>query len=372
MAKILINALNLSIGGGKNILDNYIRELSNADLTDTYYVLTPNFKMYSSYSKDKLNVIDIESIFKANVFFIGLYFFKFPILLKKYKIDLVFNFGDIVIPTSIPQIYFFDWPYAVYSEEYVWRKMSLKDYVIRKTKIFLINKYADKAVLTIAQTKNIATRLIKKFKNQNVTIIPTPVGIDLSCNKEFYGLDLDKNKKYFFYPASYSTHKNFDVVLDLLKLIKKEKMPFVLILTLDFDVASEFLEKIKSANLNNVINLGKVDLKLMPSLYKQVDALFFPSLLETYGLPYIEAMAFEKPILASNLDFAHAICDDMAFYFDPFDAESILNVMMHYDDDKEDLETRISKGKLKVNTIPNWEEVFTRFNKEIEIVLNKK
>ena len=77
--------------------------------------------------------------------------------------------------------------------------MSVKDYVIRKTKIFLINRYANKAVLTIAQTQNIATRLIKKFKNQNVTIIPTPVGIDLSSNKEFYSLDLDKNKKYFFY-----------------------------------------------------------------------------------------------------------------------------------------------------------------------------
>lgn len=372
MANILINALNLSIGGGKNILDNYMRELSNADLTHTYYVLTPNFNSYNKYSNDKLNIIDIESIYKSNIFFIGLYFFKFPLLLKKYKIDLVFNFGDIVIPTSVSQIYFFDWPYAVYSEKYVWGKMSVKDYFIRKTKIFLINKYVDKAVLTIAQTKNIADRLMKKFNNQNVVIIPTPVGIDLSDNNEFYDLKLNSDKKYFFYPASYSTHKNFEIVLSLLKLIKEKNLPYVLVLTLDFDIASEFLEKIKSANLDNVINLGKVNLELMPSLYKQVDALFFPSLLETYGLPYIEAMAFEKPILTSNLDFAHAICDDLAFYFNPFEIESILNVMMHYDKDKEDLERRIIKGKLNVDTIPNWKEVFEKFNTQIETVLNKK
>ena len=293
-------------------------------------------------------------------------------MLKKYKIDLVFNFGDIVIPTSVSQIYFFDWAYAVYSEEYVWRKMRMKDYIIRKTKIFLINKFIDRAELTIVQTKNIADRLMKKFSNQNVVIIPTPVGIDLSDDNEFCDLKLSNDKKYFFYPASYSTHKNFEIVLSLLLLIKKRKLPYVLVLTLDFEVASEFLEKIKSANLNNVINLGKVKLELMPSLYKQVDALFFPSLLETYGLPYIEAMAFEKPILTSNLDFAHAICDDMAFYFNPFEAQSILNVMMSYDMDNEDLERRIIKGKFNVNTIPNWKEVFNIFNTQIEIVLNKK
>lgn len=371
MSNIFINALNLSIGGGKNILDNYLSELSSAHLTHTYYVLTPNFNSYKIYNKDKLKIIDIESVFKSNIFFIGLYLFKFPFLFKKYKIDLVFNFGDIVIPTSISQIYFFDWAYAVYSEEYVWRKMSIKDYLIRKTKIFLINKYIDKAVLTIAQTKNIADRLMKKYSSQNIIIIPTPLGINLSQNSRFYDLKLSSNKKYFFYPASYSTHKNFEIVFNLLKLIKKKNLPYVLVLTLDFEVASEFLKKIKSANLDNVINLGKVKLELMPSLYKQVDALFFPSLLETYGLPYIEAMAFEKPILTSNLDFAHTICDDVAFYFNPFDVESILNVMIYYDNDKDDLEKRIIKGKLKANAIPNWKEVFEKFNTQIEIVLNK-
>jgi glycosyltransferase involved in cell wall biosynthesis len=370
MANIFINALNLSIGGGKNILDNYIRELSIADLTHNYYVLTPNFNSYNRYSKDKLNIIDIESIYKYNIFFIGLYFFKFPLLLKKYKIDLVFNFGDIVIPTSVSQIYFFDWAYAVYSEEYVWRKMSVKDYFIRKTKIFLINKFMDKALLTIAQTKNIADRLMKKFSSQNVIIIPTPVGIYLSDNNEFYDLKLRRDKKYFFYPASYSTHKNFEIVLSLLKLIKEKNLPYVLVLTLDFEVASEFLEKIKSSNLDNVINLGKVNLELMPSLYKQVDALFFPSLLETYGLPYIEAMAFEKPILTSDLDFAQAICDDVAFYFDPFDAVSILNVMQHYDDDEIQLEERIRKGKAIVETLPHWKQVFLQFEEQIKIILD--
>jgi hypothetical protein len=77
MANILINALNLSIGGGKNILDNYIRELNNTDLIHNYYVLTPNFNSYNRYSNNKLNIIDIESIFKYNFFLLGYIFLNF-------------------------------------------------------------------------------------------------------------------------------------------------------------------------------------------------------------------------------------------------------------------------------------------------------
>jgi glycosyltransferase involved in cell wall biosynthesis len=249
--------------------------------------------------------------------------------------------------------------------------MSLKDNFIRNIKLLLIQTYIHKVALIIAQTENISNRLFKYYKCKDIVIIPTPVGIDLGNYETFYDLELCEDKKYFFYPASYSTHKNFEMVLNLLKSIKDRNLPFILVLTLDIKVASDFLKKIKLYNLDNVINLGKVDLQLMPSLYKQIDALFFPSLLETYGLPYIEAMSFGKPILTSNLDFAHSICDEIAFYFDPFDVHSMLNVMMNFEKDNVELQKRISKGKAKVDTIPKWNDVVLEFESQIDYVLNK-
>lgn len=122
-------------------------------------------------------------------------------------------------------------------------------------------------------------------------------------------------------------------------------------------------------NLNCIFNVGKVAGEFMPSLYQQCDVLLFPSLLETYGLPYIEAMAFDKPILTSDLDFAHAICNEIAYYFDPFNAESILNVMIHFSDDDIELKKRLNVGKKKIELLPDWQKVFLEFEEQIEIIL---
>lgn len=371
MANILINAFNLSIGGGKNILDNYIKGLSNTELIHNYFFLTPNSSSYFKYGSNKLIIIDIEPIYKFNIFFIGLYFYRFPMLLRKFKIDLIFNFGDIVVPTKVPQIYFFDWAYAVYSEKYIWRNMRLKDYLLRKIKKYLIEKYIDIVKLIIVQSINVSRRFKANFKNDKILVVPTPLGIKEIQGNQIFNLNLKKGVKYFFYPASFSYHKNFEVILKLLFLIKSKKLPFVIILTLDETVASKFLDKINLYYKDNIMNLGKVDLELMPSIYNQVDALLFPSLLETYGFPYIEAMTFDKPILTSNLDFAHAICDDFAFYFDPFDPESILDVMLGFDSNLDDLRERITKGKLKLKSIPEWKDVIIEFNFHINNILRK-
>jgi glycosyltransferase involved in cell wall biosynthesis len=371
MPNVFINALNLSLGGGKNILDNYLNELSRTELSHNYFILTPNFDLYNRFSNKRVHVVKIESFYNKKFYFILLYFYKFPFLFKKYKIDLVFNFGDVIIPTVIPQIYFFDWPYAVYSEKYIWGKMNKKDYVIRKMKLFLLQRFIHKPTLIIVQTKNIADRLLEIYGCKNIEVIATPLGFNQSYNDNFYEINLSQDKKYFFYPASYSTHKNFDMVFELLKLMNEKKVPFILILTLDLNVAAEFLYKIKLNSFDNVINLGTVNLEFLPSLYNQVDALFFPSLMETYGFPYIEAMSLGKPILTSNLDFAHALCDDVAFYFNPFDVQSMLDVMFNFDKDLVELNKRITRGKFRVDEIPKWKDVTLKFDNLINSVLRK-
>ena len=153
MANIFVNCFNLNIGGGKNILDNYIKELNKNKLSHNYFILTPNFADYVHYSKKNLTVIDINNSYKNNLIFLKLYYYKFPKIFKKYKIDLIFNFGDIIIPSTLPQIYFFDWAYAVYDSKYIWNNMDYKNFLIRKIKVFLIKKYIKKVSSITKQNK---------------------------------------------------------------------------------------------------------------------------------------------------------------------------------------------------------------------------
>lgn len=60
--------------------------------------------------------------------------------------------------------------------------------------------------------------------------------------------------------------------------------------------------------------------------YQNCKAFVFPSLMEGFGLPVIEAMAFKKPVFLSSLTSLPEIGGDAAFYFDDFSAQSMQHV----------------------------------------------
>lgn len=357
--------MNSKTGGGKTILDNYMFHLSKSKLEGEYYILTPNYDDYKIYASKNIKIIDIHEIYKKNYFFLLLYYYKFPKLISQLKIDIVFNFGDIVLPIKRKQIYYFDWAYAVYNESYVWKHMSWKDLLIRKLKIQMIDWYIKQVHLIFCQTANMSKRLHKKYHLDQIKLLPTPLGV---VNPGVRKVDIvfQKDTKYFIYPANFSPHKNFKLILEVANLIKEYNLPFVMLLTLDKNEASDFLQEVYDKNLSCIYNIGKVSREEIYQLYTLCDALLFPSLLESYGLPYVEAMTFNKPILTSDLDFAHSVCGDVAFYFDPFKASSVLDVMMKFDQNKMLLSKKLEDGSHKMKLLPTWDEFFFEFETAVK------
>ena len=358
MKNILINGFSSKIGGGKNIFDNFLKQISALDDKKfKFYILAPKSEIYNSYESSNITILKVENIYRNNLFFILLYYYKIPHIVKKYCIDLVFNLGDIVIPLKkISQIYFFDWAFAVYDEKYIWDNMNFKDKFIRRLKVFLIDKYITKVDLVYAQSNNICSRLNSKYKINNIKVVATPISDTFTQKKYGYkDFNFPDNKIKFLYPAGEASHKNFEIIIPLGELIKSKGDPFIIILTVDSE--SKIMKQVKQRNLTGQIyNINKVEQRYMPSLYQQIDVLFFPSLLESYGIPYIEAMILGKPIITSDFDFAHSICKDYGLYFNPFDTESIYNKMteviqkLKVDD----------KKKLHLD-IPRWKDVFDVF-----------
>lgn len=58
-------------------------------------------------------------------------------------------------------------------------------------------------------------------------------------------------------------------------------------------------------------------------------AFVFPSLMEGFGLPVIEAMAFGKPVFLSNKTSLPEIGGDQAFYFESFDKDDMQSVLQN-------------------------------------------
>jgi glycosyltransferase involved in cell wall biosynthesis len=58
-------------------------------------------------------------------------------------------------------------------------------------------------------------------------------------------------------------------------------------------------------------------------LYDQADIFVFPSLVESFGHPLVEAMTHGLPIIAADIPVNREVCGDAALYFSPLSAEDL-------------------------------------------------
>lgn len=330
MENVLVNGYNSKTGGGYNIFSNYIFYLNNSFLNQKFYILIDkSIKFNFEITNSQINFIYLNDSGIFSNFNLHLYYIQFPRLLKKYNIHKILNFGDIIIPTKTKQIYYFDWAFLIYNDYELWLKMNLIEFSTRFFKRFMINMYIKNPKFIIVQTKTIENRLKLKYKLHNLIQFYTPISNNFSNYYYKATNNLTKKKYKLFLPASYASHKNVEILIPLINEIYKQQKPYVFIITCNkiFDILQK---KISSSILNQfVINHGKVNLNDLPLLYNESNFLFFPTLLESYGLPYMEALFFQKPILTSDRDFAHEICKEAAVYFDPHNISDILKKIEH-------------------------------------------
>jgi len=145
--------------------------------------------------------------------------------------------------------------------------------------------------------------------------------------------------------CSYYEHKNLEIIKDVISVLKeKSKLKIIFILTINHSI---FENKFKGYK-ENIINLGPIPIDLCPKVYQESDFLFLPSLVEIFTASYPEAMKMKKPILTSDLSFAHDICRDAAEYFNPLNPEDIANKIIYLANNKNRQNELIKKGERRL------------------------
>ncbi len=81
------------------------------------------------------------------------------------------------------------------------------------------------------------------------------------------------------------------------------------------------------AEADNIIFAGRLSDAEVAGLERQAIAFVFPSLYEGFGIPPLEAMTQECPVLAADIPAVREACGDAALYFDPRDRESLKQAM---------------------------------------------
>lgn len=136
----------------------------------------------------------------------------------------------------------------------------------------------------------------------------------------------------FLYVASGEPHKNHLVLLEAWRLLANEGVRPSLILTIDNQRYSELTSTINQAVVTydlRIYNLGDIGYQSAQALYRQVRALIYPSKIESFGLPLLEAQQFGLDVLASERDYVRDLLDPVES-FDPESSLSISRAVQRY------------------------------------------
>jgi glycosyltransferase involved in cell wall biosynthesis len=128
-------------------------------------------------------------------------------------------------------------------------------------------------------------------------------------------------------------HKNHETLVRSLKLLAKAVPNIRLLLTLEqnFETDQYYASCVQRIQrtvqaegvADRLVWLGWLNPNEVTYALQSSDLMVFPSLAESFGLGLAEAMAADCPIVASDLPYAHDVCEDAALYFDPTSPEAI-------------------------------------------------
>jgi len=91
------------------------------------------------------------------------------------------------------------------------------------------------------------------------------------------------------------------------------------------------------------------------SFYAIADLLIYPSLVEGFGLPLLEAMSYSCPIIASNQSAIPEVVGNAGILIDPYNANEIAGAMQKLLSDRPLRSELVSKGFEQLK-IFSWEK----------------
>ncbi|HEX6334406.1 MAG TPA: glycosyltransferase family 1 protein, partial [Flavisolibacter sp.] len=156
-------------------------------------------------------------------------------------------------------------------------------------------------------------------------------------------------REYFIYVGAIQPRKNVTRLLKAFSLFKKrQKTEMKLVLAGRMAWKNDtFIERLKTYKYrDDVVLTGYLAEDELVRLTASAYALVYPSLFEGFGVPVLEGMQCDVPVLTSGGTSMQEIGDDAALYFDPSDPAAIAEQMMRIYKD-EDLRARlVARGRV--------------------------
>ncbi len=280
-----------------------------------------------------------------------------PRILKKENPDVFFSpDGYCSLTTDIPTVMItHDIAHVHYPDQLPdWALKYYNKYVPqflnRAEKIISVSKATKK---DIVKTYNIEEAKIEVVYNGcGSGFVPIENSIQQSIRKKYAD-----NEDYFFYIGSINPRKNIHRLIEAFDLFKKKSdSKTKLLLGGRFAWKPTIIQNAfdNAAYKDDIIFLDYVETAELPKILGSAKALVYVSMLEGFGIPIVEAMHSEVPVITSNVSSMPEIAGQAALLVDPLDVNYISNALIEMDSNEELREELVWKGRVERERF-DWE-----------------
>jgi len=110
----------------------------------------------------------------------------------------------------------------------------------------------------------------------------------------------------------------------------------------------DFDQKVESLKCkNDIIFTNRVSTEVLQLVLGSSEALMLVSFLEGFGIPIVEAMNCDVPVICSNVTSLPEVAGDAALLVDPYNVDSIADAMVKIAKDEKLRRDLIQKGRLQ-------------------------
>ncbi|MFZ2125772.1 MAG: glycosyltransferase family 1 protein [Candidatus Saccharimonadales bacterium] len=217
----------------------------------------------------------------------------------------------------------------------------------------LVGKYVFKAALKnsshVLTPSNYTKSELLKFTNilpDKITVTHLSADTSIEEIKPYKPLLYDE---YILYVGQQSDYKNIRRLGEAHQKLIANHPNLGLILVGKLN-ASALINKRYFAenNFNNIVFTDFIPNSRRDWLYKNTRAYVFPSLMEGFGLPGLEAMGYGAPVISSDATCLPEVYGDAAYYFNPLETSDIARAINDVLTDEELRKSLINKGRDKI------------------------
>lgn len=303
---IVINATALKNSGAFTILKQFCEAIPN----DKYeYIVFIDIDINLTIAQTNIKVVpkNIKSLFERFIWDA----FGAIKWLKKNNISPLATISlqntNFRTNNSIPNFIYYHQPIPLFKQKWnPLKKAERKLWFYKNIYPSFVKLFINKNTEIFVQINAIKDGFANYYKFSKDKIHIISPNVKRSTIQETFTSSLDKNQLNLLYPATPLIYKNHKIILKALSLLEIElqkKITLHLTCTMD-ELKSLYDDKQAFFQINY---LGKITFNEVLGMYREADALLFPSFIETFGLPLFEAASFGLPIIASDLPYAHEV-----------------------------------------------------------------